>query len=413
MTTKKAKELTETKKVKELTETTKAMRHFSIVVYSIKEVEKIIEKAQALTDTSGNFRFNFIAYIKHDRDVILGTEKTKKTHYHILFKLGQEEKNNNKNVYSKGIGKLLDVKPNKIKVLDYENFATHVQYLIHFQEHYHYKGKYELDEIVVVRNDTGKELIDYFSKPKTKKKNNSILNELMGKISNDEIVYHNQACDFIVEKTGNDFLYLNSYKKIDGLLKAAIMRRMDPTKPKNMIVILLTGKTGTYKSTYAQEFAKKHYNNSIYTAKANDLADSYIGQKVFLINEYKSDFFDTLKEDEHLELLDNHSDGQVKSRFYNKNMNNVKILFLTTTYSIDKLIEEYEKRYPGRSSEFLRRISAYYVFTDDKITKFKHPENDMFGFELYKTEKNTLKDIYKEKIKEKNIEIKSILDLEV
>lgn len=413
MATKKAKELTETKKVKELTETTKAMRHFSIVVYSIKEVEKIIRKAQALKDTSGKLRFNFIAYIKHDRDVKLGTEKTKKTHYHILFKLAQEEKNNNKNVYSTGIGKLLDVKPNKIKVLDYENFATHVQYLIHFQEHYHYKGKYELNEIVVVRNNTGKELIDYFAESKTKKKTNSILDELMLKISKDEIIYLNQACDFIVEKTGNDFLYLKKYKIIEGWLNAAIMRRMDPTKPKNMIVILITGKTGTYKTTYVQEFAKKYYNNSIYTAKSNDLLDSYIGQKVFLINEYKSDFFDTLNEDEHLELLDNHSDGQFKSRYHNKNMNNVKILFLTTTYSIDRLIKEYEKRYPNHSPEFLRRISAYYIFEDDKIKKYKHPENDLTGFELYSIEENTLKEIYKEKIKEKNTEIKSILDLKV
>ena len=413
MTTKKAKELTETKKVKELTETTKAMRHFSIVVYSIKEVEKIIGKAQALTDTSGNFRFNFIAYIKHDRDVKLGTEKTKKTHYHILFKLAQEEKNNNKNVYSKGIGKLLDVKPNKIKVLDYENFATHVQYLIHFQEHYHYKGKYELDEIVVVRNDTGKQLIDYFADSKRKKKTDSILNELKIKISKNEILYINQACDFIIEKTGDALLYLNNYKKIEGWINGMIKGRINPMIPKNMKVILLTGKTGTYKSTYANEFAKKYYNNFIYTAKANDLGDSYIGQTVFLINEYKSDFFDSLKEDEHLELLDNHSDGQIKSRYFNKNMNNVEILFLTTTYSIDRLTEEYEKRYPGNSAEFLRRISAYYVFTDDKIEKYRHPKNDMIGFELYKTEKNTLKDIYKEKIEEKNIEIQSILDLEV
>lgn len=402
-----------TKKAKELTETTKAMRHFSIVVYSIKEVEKIIEKAQKLKDTGGKFRFNFIAYIKHDRDVKLGTEKKKKTHYHILFKLAQEEKNNNKNVYSKGIGKLLDVKPNKIKVLDYENFATHVQYLIHFQEHYHYKGKYELNEIVVVRNNTGKELIDYFADSKTKKKTNSILDELMLKISKDEIIYFNQACDFIFEKTGNDFLYLKKHKIIEGWLNAATKRRIDPMKPKNMKVILITGKTGTYKTTYVQEFAKKHYNNSLYTAKANDLVDSYIGQEIFLINEYKSDFFDSLKEDEHLGLLDNHSDGQVKSRYYNKYMNNVKILFLTTTYSIDRLIEEYEKRYPNHSPEFLRRISAYYVFEDDKITKFKHPENDLINFELHSVEENTLKEKYKEKIKEKNTEIMSILDLKV
>ena len=382
-----------TKKAKELTETTKPMRHFCIVVYSIGKVKEITEKAQKLKDTSGNLRYDFIAYIKHNKDVIVGTERTKKTHYHILFKLAQEENNNNKNVFSKAVAKLLNVKANSIKVLDCENFATHVQYLIHFQEHYHWRGRYELDEIVVVRNNTGKQLIDYFADSKTKKKSNSILDELMLKISKDEIIYHNQACDFIIEKTGNDFLYLKKYKIIEGLLNAATKRRIDPTKPKNMKVILLTGKTGTYKSTYANEFAKKHYNNFIYTAKANDLGDSYIGQKVFLINEYKSDFFDSLKEDEHLELLDNHSDGQIKSRYFNKNMNNVEILFLTTTYSIDRLIEEYEKRYPGNSAEFLRRISAYYVFTDDKIEKFKHPENDLIGFELYKTEKNTLKDI--------------------
>lgn len=402
-----------TKKAKELTETTKPMRHFCIVVYSIGKVKEITEKAQKLKDTSGKLRYDFIAYIKHNKDVIEGTEKTKKTHYHILFKLRQEENNNNKNVFSKAVAKLLNVKANSIKVLDCENFATHVQYLIHFQEHYHWKGRYKLDEIVVVRNNTGKELIDYFAESKTKKKTNSILDELMLKISKDEIIYHNQACDFIIEKTGNDFLYLKKYKIIDGLLKAAIMRRMDPTKPKNMIVILITGETGTYKSTYVQEFAKKYYNNSIYTAKSNDLLDSYIGQKVFLINEYKSDFFDTLNEDEHLELLDNHSDGQFKSRYHNKNMNNVKILFLTTTYSIDRLIKEYEKRYPNHSPEFLRRISAYYIFEDDKIKKYKHPENDLTGFELYSIEENTLKEIYKEKIKEKNTEIQSILDLKV
>lgn len=407
-----------TKKAKELKETTKPMRHFCIVVYSIGKVKEITEKAQKLKDTSGKLRYDFIAYIKHNKDVIVGTEKTRKTHYHILFKLRQEENNNNKNVFSKAVAKLLNVKANSIKVLDCENFATHVQYLIHFQEHYHCRGKYKIDEIVVVRNNTGKDLIDYFTETKAKKKTTkskqkSILDELELKISKKEIVYLNQACDFIIEKTGDTLLYLNNHKKIEGWINAMIKGSINPMKPKNMKVILIIGETGTYKSTYVREFAKKHYDNSLYTAKSNDLVDSYTGQKVFLINEYKSNFFDSLTEDEHLELLDNHSDGQVKSRYYNKYMNNVEILFLTTTYSFDRIIEEYEKRYPGRSSEFLRRISAYYVFTDDKITKFKHPENDLINFELYKTEENTLKEKYKEKIKEKNIEIQSILDLEV
>lgn len=407
-----------TKKAKELTETTKVMRHFCIVEYEIEEVKRIIKKAEELKDKKGNLRYNFIAYIEHNRDIDEETQKIKGKHYHILFKLAQEENNNNKNTCATSTANALGVEPNMVQVLDCENFATHVQYLIHFQEKYHYKGKYKLDEIVVVRNETGKDLIDYFDESKAKKKTTtskakSILDELELKISKDEILYINQACDFIIEKTGNDILYLKKYKIIEGLLNAATKRRIDPTKPKNMKVILITGESGTYKSTYVREFAKKYYNNFIYTAKANDLVDSYIGQKIFLINEYKRDFFEKLNQDEHLELLDNHSDGQVKSRYYNKFMNNVEILFLTTTYSIDRLIEEYEKRYPGHSSEFLRRISAYYVFENDEIKKYRHPKDDIIGFELYKTEKNTLKDIYKEKIEEKYIEIQSILDLEV
>lgn len=407
-----------TKKAKELTETTKVMRHFCIVVYEIEEVKRIIKKAEELKDKKGNLRYNFIAYIEHNRDIDEETQKIKGKHYHILFKLAQEENNNNKNVCATSTANALGVEPNMVQVLDCENFATHVQYLIHFQEKYHYKGKYELDEIVVVRNETGKDLIDYLAEPKAKKKTNnvkptSILDELLIKIDNNEIVYLNQARDFIVEKTGNTLLYLKKYKKIEGWLNAAIKGRIDPTKQKNMKVILITGETGTFKTTYVREFAKKYYNNSLYVAKTNDLVDSYVGQKIFLINEYKSDFFDTLKEDEHLELLDNHSDGQVKSRFYNKYMNNVEILFLTTTYSIDRLIEEYKKRYPNSLLEFLRRISACYVFTNDKIEKFKHPDNDLFNFESYSIEENTLREIYKEKIIEKNKEIKSILDLKV
>lgn len=407
-----------TKKAKELTETTKVMRHFCIVVYEIEEVKRIIKKAEELKDKKGNLRYNFIAYIEHNRDIDEETQKIKGKHYHILFKLAQEENNNNKNMGATSTANALGVEPNMVQVLDCENFATHVQYLIHFQEHYHYKGKYELDEIVVIRNDTGKDLIDYLAEPKAKKKTNnikpiSILDELLIKIDNNEIVYLNQARDFIVEKTGNTLLYLKKYKKIEGWLNAAIKGRIDPTKQKNMKVILITGETGTFKTTYVREFAKKYYNNSLYVAKTNDLVDSYVGQKIFLINEYKSDFFDTLKEDEHLELLDNHSDGQVKSRFYNKYMNNVEILFLTTTYSINRLIEEYKKRYPNSLLEFLRRISACYVFTNDKIEKFKHPDNDLFNFESYSIEENTLREIYKEKIIEKNKEIKSILDLKV
>lgn len=407
-----------TKKAKELSETTKVMRHFCIVVYEIEEVKRIIKKAEELKDKKGNLRYNFIAYIEHNRDIDEETQKIKGKHYHILFKLAQEENNNNKNTCATSTANALGVEPNMVQVLDCENFATHVQYLIHFQEKYHYKGKYELDEIVVVRNETGKDLIDYFDESKAKKKTNnikptSILEKLLIKISNNEIVYLNQARNFIFEQTGSDLLYLKKYKKIEGWLNAAIKGRIDPTKQKNMKVILITGDTGTFKTTYVREFAKKYYNNSLYVAKTNDLVDSYVGQKIFLINEYKSDFFDTLKEDEHLELLDNHSDGQVKSRFYNKYMNNVEILFLTTTYSIDKLIEEYKKRYPNSLSEFLRRISACYVFTNDKIEKFKHPDNDLFNFESYSIEENTLREIYKEKIIEKNKEIMSILDLKV
>ena len=393
-----------TKKAKELIETTKVMRHFCIVVYEIEEVKRIIKKAEELKDKKGNLRYNFIAYIEHNRDIDEETQKIKGKHYHILFKLAQEENNNNKNTCATSTANALGVEPNMVQVLDCENFATHVQYLIHFQEKYHYKGKYKLDEIVVVRNETGKDLIDYFDESKaknktTKSKQQSILDELMIKIDNNEIMYLNQARDFIVEKTGNSLFYLKNYKKIEGYINADIKGRINPMIPKNMKVILITGDTGTYKSTYVRELAKKHYDNSLYTAKTNDLADSYRGQRVFLINEYKSNFFDSLTEDEHLELLDNHSDGQ--------------ILFLTTTYSFDRIIEEYKKRYPNSLLEFLRRISAYYVFSADKIEKFKHPENDSINFELYKTEENTLNEKYKEKIKEKNIEIQSILDLEV
>lgn len=408
----------ETKEIKELKETTKVMRHFCIVVYEIEEVKRIIEKAEALKDKSGNLRYDFIGYIEHNRDIDVKTQEIKRRHYHILFKLAQQENNNNKNAWASSTANFLGVEPNVIKVLDCENFAFHVQYLLHYQEYYHDRGRYNINEIVVVRNNTGKDLIDYLTEPKAKKKTTkskpkSIFDELMIKISNNEIVYLNQARDFIFEKTGSDFLYLKKYKKIEGWLNAAIKGRIDPMKQKNMKVILITGQTGTFKTTYVVEFAKKHFNNSLYIAKTNDLLDSYVGQKIFLINEYKSDFFDSLKEDEHLELLDNHSDGQVKSRYYNKYMNNVEILFLTTTYSIDRLIKEYEKKYPGNSSEFLRRISAYYVFQNDKIKKYKHPENDLIGFELYSEEKNTLKEKYKEKIKEKNTEIMSILDLKV
>jgi hypothetical protein len=395
----------------------KVYRNIGLVVYSEEELQRILKLAEEATDVKGNEKFDFIGWILHDRDIKTDTT-TKDPHYHILLKLAQEDKRNNKNITIKAAAKKLKVEENVIEILEYSYFSYHLKYLIHFQPKFHERGCYSKEEIQIVRNNTGKTLEDYLTEPEVKEKTNnikptSILDELKIKISKNEILYINQACDFIIEKTGDALLYLNNYKKIEGWINGMIKGRINPMIPKNMKVILLTGKTGTYKSTYANEFAKKYYNNFIYTAKANDLGDSYIGQTVFLINEYKSDFFDSLKEDEHLELLDNHSDGQIKSRYFNKNMNNVEILFLTTTYSIDRLTEEYEKRYPGNSAEFLRRISAYYVFTDDKIEKYRHPKNDMIGFELYKTEKNTLKDIYKEKIEEKNIEIQSILDLEV
>lgn len=395
----------------------KVYRNIGLVVYDFKELQRIIKLAEEATDVKGNEKFDFIGWILHDRDIKTDTT-TKDPHYHILLKLAQEDKRNNKNITIKAAAKKLKVEENVIEILEYSYFSYHLKYLIHFQPKFHERGCYDKEEIQIVRNNTGKTLEDYLTEPEVKEKTNiikpkSILEELMIKISNNEIIYLNQARDFIFEKTGSDLLYLKKYKKIESWLNAAIKGRIDPTKQKNMKVILITGETGTFKTTYVREFAKKYYNNSLYVAKTNDLVDSYVGQKIFLINEYKSDFFDSLKEDEHLELLDNHSDGQVKSRFYNKYINNVEILFLTTTYSIDRLIEEYKKRYPNSLSEFLRRISACYVFTNDKIEKFKHPDNDLFNFESYSIEENTLREIYKEKIIEKNKEIKSILDLKV
>lgn len=126
---------------------------------------------------------------------------------------------------------------------------------------------------------------------------------------------------------------------------------------------LITGNSGTGKTRYATNLAKKKYpNHWAYASAGNDPLQDYNGEKCIIFDDWRPDEY---KLPELLALLDpNYRQRTHKSRYYNKPLA-TELILITTNQTIYEIIDYYTAFNSEDPKQIRRRIQTIITMQDD------------------------------------------------
>nr|WP_305147408.1 hypothetical protein [Butyricicoccus faecihominis] len=133
-----------------------------------------------------------------------------------------------------------------------------------------------------------------------------------------------------------------------------------------MRCIYITGDSGTGKTTYAKEYAKKQGYSIFVSSGSNDVLDGYKGQDCIILDDLRPS---SLGLSDLLKLLDNNTSSTVKSRYRNKVLE-CKVIIITTTLGINEFFRNVFSEEPETIVQLKRRCGTMILFpknVNDKL----------------------------------------------
>lgn len=349
----------------------KAYRQIGLVVYDFEELQRIIKLAEDAVDRKGNEKFEFIAWILHNKDFDLENNEIKKPHYHILLKLTQQDSNNNKNITIKAAAKKLQVEENTIEILECSYFGYLVKYLIHKQPKFQPRGQYTKEEIQVVRNKTGRSL-DYYL--------------------DDNVVIRNKLDYYIYEITKNR-MTLNDVLEEDKVfycrnlpnLERAEALRVQDIIPETRVVYYITGKSGTGKTTLTKLLSKGLFLEDIkkykivddtnlhklmyFTGGKNVAFDNYKYQKVMVFDDVRdAKITDFGGAEEAFKIFNNQPNNESVNKKFGNVVITSEVMFLTNVEDINTFVSKVMKNESQEiKNQLYRRIPVIIEVKSNEI----------------------------------------------
>lgn len=234
-----------------------------------------------------------------------------------------------------------------------------VQYLVHMNDQS--KKQYDFNEIIT--NDPN---IDNF-RILTQQMQVIKLEEYIDKIASGQIREHNLT-DFIEPE-----VFANYKTRILNALEY-YRRKVMTNKDRNIQVLAFTGETGTFKTTYAKQYAKNLNKSICISSSSNDPMQDYKGEDVLVLDDIRDD---TFKFNDLLKILDNHTSSTVASRYSNKAFIGDTII-ITSSIGI---VDWYYDLPQEDKAQLKRRIPLWYQFTADQISIFEYsPKAKIYKF---------------------------------
>ena len=349
----------------------KAYRQIGLVVYDFEELQRIIKLAEDAVDRKGNEKFEFIAWILHNKDFDLENNEIKKPHYHILLKLTQQDSNNNKNITIKAAAKKLQVEENTIEILECSYFGYLVKYLIHKQPKFQPRGQYTKEEIQVVRNKTGRSLEYYLD---------------------DNVVIRNKLDYYIYEITKNR-MTLNDVLEEDKVfycrnlpnLERAEALRVQDIIPETRVVYYITGKSGTGKTTLTKLLSKGLFLEDLkkykivddtnlhklmyFTGGKNVAFDNYKYQKVMVFDDVRdAKITDFGGAEEAFKIFNNQPNNESVNKKFGNVVITSEVMFLTNVEDIDTFVSKVMKNQSQEiKNQLYRRIPVIIEVKSNEI----------------------------------------------
>lgn len=184
------------------------------------------------------------------------------------------------------------------------------------------------------------------------------LEEVIDKIDSGEIRLFNYT----------DYMTANFYAKYRRQIDTAFKFRNDRLKSKevnrNMRCIYIMGGSGTGKTTYAKEYAKKLGYSTFISSGSNDPLDGYAGQDCIILDDLRPSCMGL---SDLLKMLDNNTASTVKSRYFNKVLE-CKLIIITTTLDIESFFKNVFSEENEACKQLKRRCDLVVEFPQDETT---------------------------------------------
>lgn len=210
------------------------------------------------------------------------------------------------------------------------------------------------------------EVVSNFQWEKEAAEARTTIEEVIDKIDNGEIRLFNYT-DYMTAK-----FYAKYRRQIDTAFKFRNDRLKSKEVSRNMRCIYIMGGSGTGKTTYAKEYAKKLGYSTFISSGSNDPMDSYAGQDCIILDDLRPSCMGL---SDLLKMLDNNTSSTVKSRYFNKVLE-CRLIIITTTLDITDFFKNVFSEEPETSVQLKRRCELMVKFpkegANDKLEIYQY-----------------------------------------
>ena len=300
--------------------TCEVMQYFEY--YDVEEIAVIEDRIKSLTNIKK------YAIVIHDKD-LLDSGQPKKRHFHAVLTFSNA-------TTSEIVAGTLHVEEqfvNKIKTTT----KSAMLYLVHRND----PDKYQYEPSCVVANF---DYIEYSDgcEPKQRRE------DLCKKIVDGTIKQYNLHEYITADEYGRNKSY---YDRIFEYRQSKLK-----TSDRHLDCVFISGASGTGKTTYAKEFAKKKGYSVYLSSGGSHPLDNYRGEDCIILDDLRSS---TYKLSDFLKLTDNNTDSLVGCRFYNKSIFECKLLIVTSVKSIYEFYSNALQEDKEPQVQLFRRFQTY------------------------------------------------------
>lgn len=226
-----------------------------------------------------------------------------------------------------------------------------------------------------------------------KRKSNGSLGDIISKILDGTITEANLT-EYI-----DCYTYSKNKKQILNIFE---YRRnlVQSEHDRNMTVIYIYGCSGAGKTTMAKRFCEERKLKYYISGGSNDPFDGYRNEKAVIIDDARPDMFSP---EEWLKILDPYTRTDVKSRYFNKNLN-CEYMLLTSTIKL----KDFFKAYPNEDPvQLYRRISLSLEMDKENVDVYLW-DFILLDFLRYRTYPNPIKEFINQN--GNNVDVNELID---
>lgn len=300
------------------------------------------------------------AYILHDKDID-DYGKLKDPHYHLYLRFKDTQP-------FERVAKWFNIEIGYVRIIK-TNYNQACAYLVHRND----PDKFQYDPSEVVSSFDYLAFLDSMSeKEKAKMKDEDYVKKIKEQIFEEVQNGTLRGYNFHEKYNLTERLRFRGY--LDKVVLEVTKAKVYANEERNLEVIYIHGTSGSGKTSYAKEIAKRRNFYYAISAEDRDPLESYDGQPCLILDEARPT---SMKLANFLKLVDNNTESKGGARYHGKVLLECKLIIITSILGIDEFFEKLQENDRETAIQIKRRcktklkmdIATIYIERWDDLTR--------------------------------------------